>query len=115
MAHWKDVFDAYEVPAAPIQNALQVLDDPQVQALGQLEAVTLPGHGGTVSVPRPPLEFSLTPGKIWGRRLALGEHGLQILQEAGYTAAEIADLVAGGVCGTPRGVTAGTGSGGAFA
>ena len=54
-------------------------------------------------------------GQESGSPPALGEHGLEILQEAGYTAAEIAELVAGGVCGTPGAVTADTASGGAFA
>jgi crotonobetainyl-CoA:carnitine CoA-transferase CaiB-like acyl-CoA transferase len=108
-SYWKNVFDEFEVPASPIQNAMQVLDDPQVQAQGLLQSVSLPGHANPVIVPRPPLELSLTPGADLGPPPQLGEHGLEILRDAGYTPTEIADLVATGVCslrpGTPGDTT----------
>lgn len=97
-AYWKALFDEHQVPAAPIQNAMQVLHDPQVLAQGLLESVSLPGHKGTVAVPRPPLEFSLTPGQSLSSPPILGEHSVAILQEAGYTAAEATQLLAQGVC-----------------
>lgn len=98
-AYWKSVFDAHDVPVSRIQNATQVLEDRQVAATGQLESVVLPGHPErALSVPRPPLELSVTPGKKLGPPPSLGEHGREILVEAGYSTTDIEQLVEGGIC-----------------
>ncbi len=104
--HWKAVFDAHQVPAAPIQTATQVLNDPQVQAQRLLEEVHLAGVAGPVTVPRPPLELSRTPHRALASPPGLGEHTAEILAEAGYSGDEIGALIAQGVCGrreTPDG------------
>jgi len=95
-AHWMEVFDANDVPAGPIQTVDQVLEDPQLAALGQMENLTL--TSGAVAVPRLPVELSLTEAGVSSPPPNLGEHGLAILTEAGYTEAEIAELVQNGVC-----------------
>jgi crotonobetainyl-CoA:carnitine CoA-transferase CaiB-like acyl-CoA transferase len=107
VAHWKAVFDAHEVPAAPIQNAMQVLADPQVRALGILEDVTLAGHEGAVTVPRPPLELSSTPPPSMSPPPALGEHTVEILRAAGYGDDEVVRFLEQGVCAGPAATTVG--------
>jgi crotonobetainyl-CoA:carnitine CoA-transferase CaiB-like acyl-CoA transferase len=80
-AHWTAVFDEYDVPASAIQNAEQVLHDPQVAALGLLHKVPLAGFG-EATVPQIPLHFSLTPTAAPGSPPSLNQHSKEILAEA---------------------------------
>jgi len=96
-AHWLALFKQHDVPADAVQNAEQVIDDPQVAALGQLAEVMLDGYG-PAGIPRLPVSLSLTPPAVAGPPPKLAQHGRAILQEAGYSAAEIAELVRSQVC-----------------
>lgn len=101
-AQWTVLFDAHDVPFSPIQNAEQVLNDPQLAAIGQMETTFLPGtEDHNIAVPRLPFELSLTPQELLAPPPALGEHGRGILAEAGYTEAEIRQLAECGVCKLP--------------
>jgi crotonobetainyl-CoA:carnitine CoA-transferase CaiB-like acyl-CoA transferase len=101
-AYWTALFDAHAVPVAPIQNAEQVLNDPQVQALGQMESVVLPGfEDRSFTSPRLPLTLSLTNGEVLGPPPTLGGQGREILKAAGYSDAEVAQLVDAKVCELP--------------
>lgn len=100
--HWIDLFDTHDVPAGPIQNAGQVLADPQLAAIGQMQSIPLPGDAAaSASIPRLPIDLSATPAAIRPSLPVLGEHGRSILVEAGYTKAEIQQLVDTGVCKLP--------------
>jgi formyl-CoA transferase len=68
------------VPCAPINKYSQVLDDPQVEHMGWVEDVTLPGGARSKVV--------ISPQRISGQRLgvyrnppALGEHTQEVLAE----------------------------------
>jgi crotonobetainyl-CoA:carnitine CoA-transferase CaiB-like acyl-CoA transferase len=101
-AYWAELFDAHNVPVSPIQNAGQVLDDPQVQALGQMENVSLPGfEDQPVTSPRLPLTLSLTNSEVLGPPPTLGGQGREILKDAGYSDAEIAQLIDAKICELP--------------
>jgi CoA:oxalate CoA-transferase len=101
-AEWKVVATTHDVPISPIQDTEQVLDDPQVVALGQLESLELPEDGKRrVAVPRAPLHFSKAPKLRLGFAPTLGEHGREILKEAGYTDAEADVLAEDAVCDLP--------------
>src|SRR5579872_865050 len=39
VSHWTELFDSHDVPVSPIQTVDQVLTDPQVAAVGQLQRV----------------------------------------------------------------------------
>jgi crotonobetainyl-CoA:carnitine CoA-transferase CaiB-like acyl-CoA transferase len=97
VGHWVAVFDEHDVPNDAVQNTAEVLQDPQLAALGQLTQVPLPGQQ-PVSVPALPVELSLTPSRIAGPPPALGEHGRAVLLEAGYNDAEIEELARAGAC-----------------
>jgi crotonobetainyl-CoA:carnitine CoA-transferase CaiB-like acyl-CoA transferase len=98
-AHWLAVFKEHDVPADAVQNAEQVIGDPQVAALDQLAEVILDGYGA-VGIPRLPVSLSLTPAVVAGPPPKLAEHGHAILREAGYSDAEIAELVRSRICAT---------------
>jgi len=89
------------LPFAPITKPHELLDDPHLNLSGQLLDVTLP-DGRPTRVPGLPLEMG-------GRRTAIrrdlpriGQHGREVLKEAGFTEPEIAALEAAGVLITPE-------------
>jgi crotonobetainyl-CoA:carnitine CoA-transferase CaiB-like acyl-CoA transferase len=93
-AHWQMKFDECGVPASPLQTAGQLLHDPQLAAIEQLEEIELAGvKDGSVRIPHLPINLSLTPPGISGPPPQLGEHGSAILREAGLSEEEIEDLV----------------------
>lgn len=87
-----DAMEAVRLPAGPVLSPQQVLDDPHIAAKGLFQAVEYPGLEHPAPLMRTPVELSETPGEIRFRAPTLGEHTDQIMQELGYSAAEIADL-----------------------
>ena len=96
-SHWIDVFNKFDVPNDAVQNTEQVMHDPQIAALNQLAEIALAGDH-PVAVPRLPIGLAVTPAAVSGPPPQLGEHSGAILREAGYSAAEIEELVRSGVC-----------------
>lgn len=97
-AHWIAVFDEHDVPVSPVQTAGDVLRDPQVHAVGQLQTIPLPGTENGAAIPRLPLSLSENPPRIGGPPPGLGEHAEEILRSAGYTDEEIRNLRAACTC-----------------
>ena len=101
MADWlatrstADVISALEaarIPAGPVLNLQQVLDDPQVKARELLRYVEYPGAAKSVPLADTAVRLSATPGAITKRAPMLGEHTSQVLLEVGYSSDEIAEL-----------------------
>ncbi|HSK42338.1 MAG TPA: CoA transferase [Candidatus Binatia bacterium] len=80
------------VPAGPVLDLQQVLEDPQVKARELLRYVDHPGAAKPVPLADTAVRLSATPGGIRTRAAALGEHTDEVLQEIGYTNAEIGKL-----------------------
>ncbi|HLK51757.1 MAG TPA: CoA transferase [Bryobacteraceae bacterium] len=99
VSHWTALLNRYDVANDPVQTPGQVLTDPQVAALGQLELVELIGQQNAL-LPRLPVRLSATPPSIQGPPPEMGRHTRAILREAGYPDAEIDALVQSGVCQT---------------
>ncbi|HEY9264402.1 MAG TPA: CoA transferase [Mycobacterium sp.] len=87
-----DLLDGAKLPAAPMHSTQDVLDDPHVEAMGYLQRVPFPGAPHDVPIIATPFRMSATPGVIRRRAPLLGEHTDEILDEIGYTAADITGL-----------------------
>ena len=86
-----DRLEQQQVPFARINPRDDVVDDPQVRAMEALWEFEHP-IAGAMRQARPPARFGETPAEIFRCSPELGEHTREVLDEAGYTAAEITDL-----------------------
>lgn len=102
-AEWMTLLEKADVPFMPMHDLLSVLQDPHLQATGFFQPVEHPTEGPILSMRMAPQWKNNTPGEV---RLAprLGEHTVEVLQEAGLSTAQIEQLLANGAAreGTPR-------------
>jgi formyl-CoA transferase len=102
-ADWMTLLEQADVPFMPMHDLLSVLQDPHLRATGFFQPVEHPTEGPILSMRMAPQWKNNTPGEA---RLAprLGEHTVEVLQEAGLSAAQIEQLLANGAAreGTPR-------------
>ena len=87
-----DILGRAKIPAAKVLKPQEVLDDPQVRAMGFLTPLDYPGLPRPAPVAKAPVWLTATPGGIRHRAPLLGEHTDAILAELGYDAAAIAEL-----------------------
>ena len=90
--------EAHDVPSGPVLPRRAVLDHPQVVTNGIVSEIDQPGLG-RARQPRPAARFEATPSPSPRPAPTLGQHTREVLEEAGYTAAEIEDLRAEGAFG----------------
>jgi crotonobetainyl-CoA:carnitine CoA-transferase CaiB-like acyl-CoA transferase len=90
-------FEAARIPAGPVLDLGQVLEDPQVRARELLKYVEYPGASRPVLVADTAVRLSNTPGSIRHRAPMLGEHTDEVLGELGYDAEKIKSLRAANV------------------
>jgi crotonobetainyl-CoA:carnitine CoA-transferase CaiB-like acyl-CoA transferase len=89
--HWLDLFDANDIPCGPINDYEQMTQDPQVVARRMVVETEHPALGRLRTLGSP-LKMSGTPSEPGRRAPLLGEHTTDVLLQAGYTEAEIAEL-----------------------
>lgn len=95
-AEWVSWFEGRDICFAPVKNLREAFYDPQVQARGMRVVDELgQEHIGI------PIRFGNEPGQVDFTLPSLGEHTREVLQEFGYSAAEIDELRDAGACHAP--------------
>lgn len=77
------------LPAGPVRSPRQVLADVRLGEAKAFEWIDYPGAAGPVPIAATPLTLSRTPPSIRRRPPTAGEHTDEVLQEFGYSLAEI--------------------------
>ena len=94
-AEWMTFFHEADIPHAPLHDLDSLIDDPHLAAVGLLQTMEHPTEG-TLRVAGPAATWSKTPPSIRQHPPGLGEHGGEILREAGFSEDEIGALIAEG-------------------
>jgi formyl-CoA transferase len=95
---WINRLEDAGIPCGPVNDIKDVFDDPQVKHL----EMAMPMHHrkrGDINVVANPLNIEGLETGVYRDVPELGEHGAEILAEAGLSATEIADLKAKGALG----------------
>ena len=79
---WKPLFA--KIPSAPVQNLLEVVNDPQARANGYFTKLDHPVHG-QIEVIAPPVQFSKTPATVRTAAPEFSQHTEEVLLEVGYS------------------------------
>lgn len=80
------------IPAGPVLDPGQVLEDAQVKARKLLQPHEFPGARGPVPLAAPAVQLSKTPPEIRRRAPMVGEHTNEVLRELGYSEEDISRL-----------------------
>jgi crotonobetainyl-CoA:carnitine CoA-transferase CaiB-like acyl-CoA transferase len=96
VAHWVDLLNDAGVPAGPVYSVPEMFNDPQVQHLKVAHKMNTP-QGPVAGLITQPVQLDRTPAAIATTAPAWGEHTDEVLREAGYDEAGIADLRERGV------------------
>jgi len=91
--YWLERCEAAGIPAGPIYSVPEALADPHAQARGMVQELDHP-LAGRVKVLGNPVKMSATPPAMRGAAPVLGADTAAVLDELGYSAAEIAALKA---------------------
>ncbi len=93
VAQWEARFHEANALFGPVCSVSQALAHPQMSALGLVQSVEYSGAGRIPQL-APPIFMSDTPGGIRRPPPLYGQHTAEVLQEIGYSSAEI-DRLAG--------------------
>jgi crotonobetainyl-CoA:carnitine CoA-transferase CaiB-like acyl-CoA transferase len=90
-AEWTEILNRAGIPSGPIYRMDQVFADPQVKHLGVAVEVESPKLG-KYKIINQPVKLSRTPAKLVTATPERGAHTDEVLREAGFDDAAIADL-----------------------
>jgi CoA:oxalate CoA-transferase len=89
---WLKALEEAGIPASPVNDYVDLANDPQVLANDYIVEIDDPIHG-RVRVPGVPVLLSETPGKVERLAPELGQHTEEVLMElCGYTWDDLAKL-----------------------
>lgn len=94
-AEWMNLFEKADIPYGAMHDLDSLIDDPHLAAVGLLQEVDHPTEG-KLRVAGPAATWSKTPPSIRRYPPRLGEHGAEILREAGFSETDISGLKADG-------------------
>jgi crotonobetainyl-CoA:carnitine CoA-transferase CaiB-like acyl-CoA transferase len=100
-AEWMALLEQADIPMLPMHDLKSVLQDPHLVATGFFAIEQHPSEGA-IRAMRMPMNWSDSrpdPPRPAPRH---GEHSVEVLQQAGYAATDIAQLIAQGVLLTPQ-------------
>jgi crotonobetainyl-CoA:carnitine CoA-transferase CaiB-like acyl-CoA transferase len=92
-ADWMALFEQADIPYGTMHDLDSLIDDPHLAAVGLFQEIQHPTEG-TLRVTGPAATWSKTPPSIRRHPPCLGEHSGEVLREAGFSEADIAELVA---------------------
>lgn len=90
-AHWLNLCDIAGVPAGPINNFAQAMQDEHFLARGMVEEIEHPVIGKMKTIGFPS-KFSLTPSQIRSPAPLFAQHTDEILHSVGMSDEEVSDL-----------------------
>jgi crotonobetainyl-CoA:carnitine CoA-transferase CaiB-like acyl-CoA transferase len=90
-AEWNTIFAAADVPHGPVRELNDLMQDEYIKETGFFQHYEHPTEGDMVMTSIP-VHFSESPGNVRYLPPNLGEHSIEVLLEAGYTASEAARL-----------------------
>ena len=92
---WQALLEAADIPNMPMNSPHDLLDDPHLSAVGFIRHTEHPTEGPLLT-PGNPTAWSRSACSVPSSAPRLGEHSISVLEELGYSAAEIAALQATG-------------------
>ncbi len=97
-AAWLGIFEAAGVPAGPVNNIAEMIDDPHTKARGIITSVPA-ATGGEFAAIGHPVKYSAASTEIARGAPLIGEHSREVLAEFGFTGDEIESLIGEGAVG----------------
>lgn len=95
-AEWERLLAAADIPWARMNSLDELIDDPHLAQTGFFRAVEHPSEGRMLSM-AVPARFSASQPALQRHAPRFGEHSAEVLREAGYSDAEIAQMARDGV------------------
>lgn len=99
-AEWRECLEAVDIPVMPMHSIDSLMDDPHLKAVGFLQTVDHPTEGRMRSIGIPS-SWSKSQPRLTRHAPRAGEHGREVLAEAGYSPEEIDALAASGAMSVP--------------